>query len=196
MDLLVIEIPKFITHVQLSKKRKAKYYTMHDEIPKRYSKCKFNAKGILVDDFGYPIIKNPIAAGTPKYAKINTQVIYRGNGHFTRSKMVHEMKEFFRDYICGIPPIDPKNFPLEIELQIHCPKGKGDFDVDNMSGIYTKTIHDCLVDCGLIPDDNINYIMKTESQYLPVKTDEERKLVIILRKNKPNKININEFQSA
>ena len=182
MDELVIEIPKFITHVVLSNKRKVKYYKAGDAIPKRYQHYKYS-KGILVDDNGKPVVKNPIAAGTPRIKKINTQVIYRGDGHFTRSKMVHEMKEFFREYICGIPPVSSSSYPLEIEIQIHNVAGKADFDVDNLTSIYTKTITDCIVDCGLIPDDSIRYIRKTSGQFVPIENEEDRKLVIIIRKN-------------
>ena len=64
---IVIEIPEFIEHVVISKKRRAKYKK---------------------DSSGNTVIANPRTVGKEKKWKINSQSIYSGMGHHLRSKVV------------------------------------------------------------------------------------------------------------
>ena len=95
-ELLKIELPEYILRVKISEKRRTKYYTTKSKIPKKYSKYKFDRKGILVDPLGNKIISNPRAQGTPSWTKISGQAFYSGFGHSSlRAKIVKEMKIYF-----------------------------------------------------------------------------------------------------
>ncbi len=187
-DLLIIEIPNFITHVELSKARRKKYFQKDDILPKKYQNDKylFNKKGILVGEDNKPVVRNSRVAGTPCVKKINGQEFYSGNiNPHLRAKMVSEMKKFFISHFEGIPPIDPKHFPLEMELELHYSTTPDIFDIDNLGWIYTKVIQDCLKDAGIIPEDNVSILSKSGGcQFVRVESVEERKLLVILRKNK------------
>lgn len=179
MSELVIEIPKFITHVQLSESRKAKYYTTPD---------------------GEVKLKNPHTVGTPKLQKITNQFIYSSSHHSIRDKVVSEMKLFISKHLKDIPPIT--SFPVEIECEFHAPRNFGSgvrsrngeiywlpprralkarWDIGNQY-IWSKCFDDVIVDEGIIPDDNISYVHKTGGiKYIECETFEERKLVFTIK---------------
>ena len=189
----IIEIPNFITHVQLSKKQRAKYYKKgrKKELPKKYQKPEYGYRkkdGVLIHlKTGIPPIANPRVVGTPKIKKINGQDIYRGriNPHM-RSKIVSEMKQFFEDKLRKqkIKPIPFNHYPLEMELEMHLPLNDS-FDVDNAGWLYVKAIQDVLVSLQIIKNDVGVYLPKTGGvQYVPLEEGQTpNKLVIILREN-------------
>jgi hypothetical protein len=181
-EALKIEIPSYITHVQLSKHRRRKYYTIKSKnIPKKYKtdKYHFNKKGILVEKLtGEPVIANPRVAGTPRLKKINGQEIYTGNiSPIIRSKIVREMKNFYRDYF----PLNHKIRDIcKIRLDIYNAVGDGNQDLDNMSWIIVKVIQDVLVETKILPEDNITVINGYEVEFHPVASEDDRKLVVTL----------------
>jgi len=184
-----IEIPNFITHVELSKKRRAKYYKKGNKLPKKYSNKDyiFNKEGVLVHKaLGVPVIANPRVVGTPRLKKINGQDIYRGNNNpYIRSKMVSTMKEFFSTAIKKqkISPVDLKHYPLEMELEMHIPLTE-DFDIDNAGWIFVKVIQDVLVSTGVISNDVAVLLPKSGGvQFVPLEADGERKIVILIGEN-------------
>ncbi len=188
-DITRIEIPNFITHVVLSKKRRAKHYKKGNKRPNKYSTSDYvyNKDDILVHKITrVPVIANPRSVGTPRIKKINGQDIYRGNTNpHMRSKIVSEMKDFFRKELRKqkVKPIPTEHYPLEMELEMCLPLST-DFDVDNASWLYVKVIQDVLTDCGVIRNDVAILLPKTGgTQYVPLEDGEERQLNIILREN-------------
>lgn len=172
--ITAITIPEFITHVKLSNKRRAKYYTKKSKIPKKYKELKFK-NGFLVDVDGKKVVSNPRSVGTPKLKKINGQEIYSGMPHHMRAKIVKTIKDFYKKHLKNIDPVD--SFPIQIEMELHAPIEVGNWDLDNL-WIYNKCFQDALTDLGIIPDDNIQYITKPASPlFFPVENMEDRKLV-------------------
>jgi hypothetical protein len=139
-----------------------------------------------VNQLGEPIVANPRTAGTPKFKKINGQELYAGNiPPILRSIMIGQMKDFFRPYFMSVFPIQDNQFPILVELEIHAPVGDNNFDIDNLAWVYTKVILDILVETEVIPDDKAVYVNKSGGcQYFPVETDDDRKMVVIIRENR------------
>lgn len=193
MGKITINVPKYITHVELSKKRRAKRYYKGDKLPKKYQGADyhFNRNKVLVDSEGTPIIKNSRTAGTPRMKKINGQEIYSGNMHVReRAKIVSEMKGFFADHVekafKKYGPIPDDEMPVKVSIEIHTIVGEGNWDLDNL-WIYNKVIQDVIAECRFIPNDNINYVTNTgELQFVEIDDIEKRKIVIKIEKDKQN----------
>lgn len=171
-----ITVPKYIKHVVLSKKRRAKYYTKKSKIPKKYQGLPFNNKGILVDKLGNPIIANPRVVGTPRLKKVNGQDFYKGtDSPHIRSKVVNEIKSFLKPFVKGIDPIT--TYPVQIKLEMHDVIGVGNWDLDNL-WIYNKCMQDVLVDTGVLAEDNVMYVTAAAApEFYPVDNEDDRKLV-------------------
>lgn len=180
-ELLKIEIPQYITHVRLSKSRRAKYYTvnMRRKLPKKYKNANYgyNSKGVLINLLTKePVIANPKTVGTPREKKINGQEIYSGNVPPTiRSIIVREMKQFYKQFIPSTHKIREK---CKIKLEIFNAIGVGNQDLDNMSWIILKVVQDVLVEKQVLPEDNILVVDNLEIQFHPIDSEENRKLVI------------------
>ncbi len=196
-EILVIEIPGYITHVELSKSRRKKYFTPDDRIPLKYQKEHYKfIKGRLTDtETKEVVVKNPRVAGTPRLKKINGQDFYSGTVMpQVRAKIVAEMKKFFSVHFQGIPAIDAEHFPVEMELEIHYTMKNDLFDIDNLGWVYTKVIQDVLKDEKIIPDDDIRYIRKSGGcQFVPVEDEEDRKIVIRIKRNQYEPQSIEEL---
>ena len=170
-------IPEYITHVELSKKRKTKYYTKGSKIPKKYSQFKkFDLKGRLLGADGYPLVANPATAGQPRLLKINGQQLYSGNMNpMMRSKVVGLIKQFFKPFAESVPV--QEELPLRIESDLYTPLAAKNWDLDNQ-WIYHKCFLDALVAAGKVPDDNVMYITQAPAfRYFPVDNPEERKII-------------------
>jgi len=127
--LLYVEIPNYITHVKLSNRRRAKYYTTKSKIPKKYKNYKFNTENFLIDKLGNKIISNPKVVGTPNMKKINGQDFYRGgNNPIIRSKIVLKMKSFWTDKLKKCKKININQYPLKLSLDFYVPENEN-FDV-------------------------------------------------------------------
>lgn len=175
-----IEVPDYITHIVLSKARRKKYYTRQDKIPKKYAKYAFSPKGILVGPDGTEIVKNVRTAGTPRLKKINGQDLYKGMlHHHTRSKLIHTMKDYFRDKLSAIKPV--KNFPIEVAMEMYTYRTELS-DIDNASWVYFKVILDVLQDLQVIPEDSVDYVKAAgRCEFKEIKPPAKRKLVIYLK---------------
>jgi len=177
--MIEITIPEYITHVQLSKRRKAKHYKRGDKMPLKYQdrkKYKFDREGYLVSaKGGLRVIANPRSAGTPKFLKINGQAIYSGNMRpMVRAKVVNAMKEFFAEHIKDMRVL---RWPYRIEADLYAPIAAGNWDLDNQ-WIYHKCFIDALVAEGKLFDDNIMFVTGSPGfRYFPVDEPEQRKLV-------------------
>lgn len=172
---LTIEIPEYITHVQLSKTRKPKYYTKGVKVPQKYSKFKKrDLKGRLLGADGNPIVANAGVVNKPRELKINGQQLYSGNMNpMMRSKVVGLIKEFFEPYT----KLDPVSYPVRIEADLYAPLAAKNWDLDNQ-WIYHKCFLDSLVKNGVLPDDNVMFVTQAPGfRYFPVDHKEDRKLV-------------------
>ncbi len=159
---LVIQIDNPIINFKVSNKRRAVYYEKDKKkLPKKYIKNKYGykpkgKKTVLFDlELNSPVIANPRTAGTPKFKRINGQGIWNADfGPFERARMKEQMTEFFLDKLKGLEYTG--SFPLAVIIEYHMDIT----DLDNIDFAYRKVIHDVLQhkDCGLIPNDDINFI--------------------------------------
>lgn len=183
MDKLLgeITIPKFITKVLVSKKRRPKYYRKGDEIPKKYSKYSFKGS-FLVDAHGKKVVKNTRSVGTPKYEQLSGNNLLSGYGsHHIRAKIAKELKEFYKPYVQAFVKKNGPftTFPLRIEWDVYTELGAENWDASNLF-FYYKYFEDTLFmkDTGLIPDDCIKYITFSPGvKIIPVDDWEKRKFV-------------------
>jgi len=178
-----IIIPQYLTHVQLTKGRRPKYYTKGTKIPKKYQKYKtFDVKGRLLGDDNKPLIANPASVNKPRIKKINGQELYSGNmPPHLRSKIVAVMKEHFVQHLRKCNPV--VDFPIAITAELYTVPGAMNWDLDNQ-WIYHKCFQDALVEANVIPDDNIFYITQAPAfSYTPVERLEDRKLIYRISKD-------------
>jgi len=181
-EFFTLEIPLFLRQIKVSNKRNPIYYSnrpgrgRRTTIPKKYANNYFNTEGYLIDNIGDRIIANFISVGTPKYQAINNQFIYAGN-NITRRIIVSGLKDFLKPFVEKIDIIH--KVPLIIECEIFTPPGLANWDIENISTIYSKVLNDLLVSEGKIKDDSIRYITKPAAGalYVPIESDNERKLV-------------------
>ncbi len=186
--LLEIVIPEYITHIPISEKRRAIYYNTSGKRkpPKKFLKDKM----YMIDKAGYlryrptgdKVIANKKVVGKPKLQKINGQDFYSGFGsHFTRMKIVVGIKNSFKPFINKLEKLTV--FPVQFELELYTIIGEANWDLDNL-WIYTKCFQDLLVEMGIMPDDNIQYVSKPASpEFFPVKDEKDRKLIFKIYKD-------------
>lgn len=171
-----ITIPEYITHVELSKTRRPKYYTKGSKIPNKYSSYKkYDIKGRLLDNAGDPVIANPALVNKPRMLKINGQQLYSGNMNaMVRSKVVSVIKDFMKGHI---PSGLKLPYPIYVRADLYTPMAAKNWDLDNQ-WIYHKCFLDALVAEECLPDDNIMFVTEAPAfRYFPVDTLEERKIV-------------------
>jgi len=126
-----------------------------------------------------------------KFKKANAQLLYNGSiNRFSRNIFMQNMHSFLSEYISKLEDI--KDFPISVYLTFYVPKNYSNiklingtirysanedveptFDLDNLSYIWRKAIHDTLKSCGKIPDDNVIYIRKLidEIKFIPIDTN-------------------------
>jgi Holliday junction resolvase RusA-like endonuclease len=69
-----------------------------------------------------------------------------------------------------------ERFPIEVEIKVV--QGRGftrKSDIDNVN----KAILDCLVKAEIIPDDNSNYVIRTEERFFPMFTNKSEAITVI-----------------
>jgi hypothetical protein len=200
----VIQIPKYITEVMLSKKRLPRY--IFDEVDcnvtqlKRLNKGEYKFQTALVtktrkaiclcDLEGNPIIKNAFSVNKPKMQAISGQLFYSGFSHYSvRQKIVEEIKNNFLVHFKKLKPLE--KFPIQVdfiyydELNLRTTgsvknktRRKQSKDVDNLRMAYEKCSLDLLTTLKKIPDDNLQFIRKISSEFIP---SNERKLQLVIR---------------
>lgn len=186
-----LTIPKYVTQIKTSNKRRPKYYQfdkkkfiwkpkdLPSHIRKKLDKSiyKVSGEGFLLDESGNKVVANPKTAGTEKYEQLSGNKFFSGYGSYhIRRKLTGELKKFYKPFVKKLEPITV--FPLRIEWDFYTIMNKADWDMDNMS-FYWKYLQDTLVDQGIIPEDNIRYITFPPSgKFIPVDDWEERKFVI------------------
>lgn len=104
------------------------------------------------------ILKSNIKLGKKKY-RINTQSLYQGVNFHVRRKLMYQLKLNIKKQISEQHDFEKNiTFPLHIYYKIY--HNKRIVDIDNISYIYIKAIHDVLKELNIIPDDNNEYINK------------------------------------
>lgn len=182
--LQTVTIPNFPLRFKISNKQRPKYWKAHHKNrPKKYQHFnKKDKKGYLLDNEGNRVIKNPNAAGTPKYVSLSGNNFTTGLHPAVRSKMVHFLKDFYMPFVRQMKPIT--TFPIIMEWDFYSPVDT-EFDMSNF-WFYWKYFEDCLFMTDykghditpVIPDDDRKYVTKPAAPLLyPVNSIEERKFV-------------------
>lgn len=201
MLLAEIVIPQFITRVQISSKRRKKYWKLgkkqtvesfYESLPKRHKDKKLDRNGYLIDEKGRRVVSNPIAAGTPKYEILSGNNLLSGYGNPNiRAKLVKSLREFYRphvqEYIKQHGPIE--KFPLRVEWDVYTtvPEDptKASWDAGNLF-FYYKYFEDSLHKdaeinekyLALIPEDKVVYITHPPGpKIIPIDNWEDRKFI-------------------
>lgn len=171
-----IKIP-MLRDVKLSEARMKKYFIQEDKVLKLPIKYQDKTKYDFVPvkrgrrqvmmlcklATMEKVIANPIAQGTPKWIRVNFQLIWNNQvSEHTRNKIALELKESYKDELAKIEPITT-GFPLKTHFIIHSKDEQQ--DIDNLTILYIKTFHDTLVDTGIIPDDTLAYLKRYEAQH-------------------------------
>lgn len=191
-----ITIPEFITRVQISKKRRAKYYSKYKgkgvskKVPKKYrgDDYSYNKNGWLVDQNGQRVIANPRVAGKPKYQVLSGNKLLSGYGSpHVRARLVHELRKFYRPFVQNhIKQYgEITTFPLRVEWDCYTVvEEEPNWDAGNLF-FYYKYFEDALHKDAedepekykaLIPEDSVKYITyPAMPKIIPVDNWEDRK---------------------
>lgn len=180
-----LDIVAFIEEVELSKKRRAKYYNKKSKLPIKYKKkdYDFDKNGVLFHlESGQRVIKNKPTVGTPNIKKINGQYFWTGAHPHIRRKIKREMSNFFYDYMKDIPTVSVNDYPIGVRIDLYDVEDQGS-DLDNFIYLYRKVIHDVLVATDMIHepiiiDDSKKYIQDIPTRFYPIDDHEKRKLHI------------------
>lgn len=185
--LYTVEIPNYIKYVQLSKQRRAKYFSKGSKIPKKYLNnpelFSFNTKGVLVNvEDDSKIIANPKAFGTPRMKKIRGNDIWSGMDPFLRAKIARDLKHYFKKVYAehNLQPLRERDYPIGVALMFHDIINEDSQDLDNLSLVYRKCSLDALK--GIIEDDKLQYIREIPCSFIPIESEKDNKLVIIIYK--------------
>lgn len=172
----------FIPKLQLSKSRRAVYYTKSDlmkgKLPKKYLlepkkslvlkrefKWDFNNRLCTLDND--LIIKNTKSVGKPRYWVINGQDIYSGKfSPKSRSGLMIKLHEYFKEIIKDCPKFMIKpNERYRLHLTWFILDSKVYPDPDNL-WIYEKVINDVLVkDLSIVIDDSCVFTSGGSKEY-------------------------------
>lgn len=194
--LASLTIPQFITKVQISKKRRAKYYSnikgkgVSKKVPKKYrtDQYSYNKNGWLVDENGTRLIANPRVAGKPKYQILSGNKLLSGYGSpHIRAKLVRELRAFYRPFVQRhIKEHGPlTTFPIRVEWDCYTiVDDDPNWDVGNLF-FYYKYFEDALHKdhedepkkyAAMIPEDTVKYIIHPPgARIIPVDNWEDRK---------------------
>ena len=133
---------------------------------------------IKIKDFPTHVAKTNNKVAANKYWKINNQSIYNGSiNTFSRAIVIENLHDFI---ISVLPDYKLTDFPIKVDVVIKTVKNHGNirrlksgkiswkppekdfiptWDEDNLTAIWTKVIRDSLTKKGIIPDDNVKYII-------------------------------------
>lgn len=202
-NLITITIPKFAREIKVTNARRAKYYKSGEDIPKKYQTPDYNwllYKGKLVWCnliTKEPVIKNPNAAGTPKFETIN------GNDLWSGAKR-DDYKDIFKASIqvwfwecikllnLEKTNIDESLYPLQIVLNFHTYKENQDLDnldtwfrkcfLDAIQDVYTfKETPKKLIETRFIRNDNTKIIKSIHSEHHDCRFGEDALIIEINR---------------
>ena len=155
-----LHINNFSEYVKVADKVRPTFYKQgNTRIPKMYNKPHFIYKDKKLYDSRTEtfVHANRNKAGKPRYYKVNGQDLYNGRMHHsTRSKIVHELHEYFAPYVRELPVFT--KYPLEIRMEFYIKdEGKNNIDNDN-KWLWQKAFTDTLTLEGRIIDDSPCYV--------------------------------------
>jgi len=140
-------------------------------------------------EYKYLLAKKTKKTGKPRWWTINGQGLYNATLHFrARGKITKYFHKYLSKYIKeqltkeNIQTIDSLVYPestvrLGVSVDIYEVKRGKMPDIRNM-WLWGKWFEDALQDCGIIIDDNPDYVIESgRTRYFWVDTVEERKLV-------------------
>lgn len=176
----------FIPKLQLSKSRRAVYYTKKDllkgKLPKKYllepNKSLVLKREYKWDDYFRlctldlePIVKNSRSVGTPRYFIINGQDLYSGKfEREARGNLIYKLHDYFKQFLLDCPVLD-SNFRHRLVLTWYISKDLVCPDYDNL-WIVEKVINDVLVkDLKVLKDDKHTYMKGGSKDYEYRKTE-------------------------
>lgn len=180
-----LDVVNFIEEVELSKKRRPKYYDRKSKIPNKYSDkdYDFDKNGTLIHvETGTKVVKNTRSVGTPNIKKINGQYFWTGAHPHIRRKIKRDMANFFYEHMKDIPQVPENAYPIGVRIDLYDVMEQGS-DLDNFIYLYRKVIHDVLSADEMdhepiIIDDSKLYIQDIPTRFYPIDNHEERKLYI------------------
>jgi hypothetical protein len=186
--LQILEVPKYIYQIQVSKNRNTKYFHQDSgrgktkklilEIPKKYKAWGYDLEGYAVDYKNQRIISNPVAAGKPRFVSVNSQVLYSSSGQYTRALVMKTLHAYWVEQLSKIPAFLNSQYPLFIWIDWYAPNEHKTQDIDNFTYIVEKAFFDALQESEIIPNDTVNYICGQASKFHEINDFEDRKLVI------------------
>lgn len=162
----------FIPKLQLSKSRRAVYYTKKDllkgKLPKKYL-LEPNKSLVLKKEYRWnnyfrlctldlePIVKNSRSVGTPSHWIINGQDVSNSRlSPIRRAFITKKLHDFYVPFFKDCPKLDP-NFRYDSIMIWYIKEDYKGPDYDNL-WIAEKTINDVLIkDLKVLPDDNHKY---------------------------------------
>lgn len=180
MTLVYSKELDFIPKLQLSKSRRAVYYTKQDlvkgKLPKKYL-LEPNKSLVLKKEYKWdhsfrlctldnePIVKNNKSVGKPRYFIINGQDLYSGKfEREARGGLIYKLHDYFKQFIVDCPILD-SNFRHRLVLTWYIQENTVCPDYDNL-WIVEKVLLDVMVkDLKVLKDDKHTYMKGGSKDY-------------------------------
>lgn len=187
-----VTIPNWEASYLKSENTRAKYWLWKDraKLPKKYSThlspkpLVKGAKAYCVDEEGNRFVKNTKKVGTANRWILNGQDLYNATLNWRLRKSI---AKYYHDYFSGFikEQLNPIQIPaghfLSVSCDIYEVKRGNMPDVSNM-WLLEKFFEDALQECGIIPDDNSDYVRESgRKRYHFVETAEDRKLIFTIQ---------------
>ena len=152
---IVLEFPKFITHVPQSKKKWVKigYNKIH-------ASAHFTVRNAFVAAM-HKYISKHIPNNLEILTPVHTKLIVYAPINYGGVKRLKD-KKTNKAYINWKPA--KKDY-------------KPNWDIGNLALVWLKCLDDMLIKKGIIPEDTVEFVRKTSYEFVEVSTLDERKLV-------------------
>jgi hypothetical protein len=183
--MIQIRIQNYLRQVQVSKARRKKYFenSHPDKYPKMYqNNRRYGFKDGRLYDFVSmePVVANSRAAGKPRFAPVNGNVIMRMHKDVLWGKVIPALDEMFaaalKKQMSTWSLIDTP-FPWKISLEFRTHYGYADWDIDN-PWIYEKCFHDALKRHMGIEDSILKITNGGEKKFRPVRSFDTPELIV------------------
>lgn len=187
-----VTIPEWEASYLKARATNPKYWLWkeRDKLPKKHSIALSpeplirGAKAYCVDSEGMRFIKNTKSVGKENRWVLNGQDLYNAALNWRLRKTIAKYyHEYFSGYIKEqLTPINiPEGYFLSVSCDIYEIKRKTMPDISNM-WLLEKFFEDALQECGIIPDDNPDYVIESgRKRYHWVETADARKLVFTIK---------------
>ena len=83
---------------------------------------------------------------------------YRNTHYFALNKA----KRIFTQYVFDLNIQEKFTSPVQIKYDVWC---RNNADMMNIGSVVDKCFQDAITVCGIIPDDNVKYVRKTQFNY-------------------------------